>query len=93
VYCTDNPRQLLKKAANGKLIATDFRTVGGAPEIGVPHVLFETRISTPGSQGAHYSYSVTQDGRRFLITTIAEGTKAAKTPLTVVLNWTASLRK
>ncbi|HXI62633.1 MAG TPA: protein kinase [Pyrinomonadaceae bacterium] len=57
---------------------------------GAPRALFETRISKgedrPGNQ-----YVVTSDGQRFLVNTVAE--EGAYTPINVVLNWTADLKK
>jgi len=38
-----------------------------------------------------HQYDVTADGKRFLVTTTAAGASAP--PLTVVVNWTAGLKK
>jgi hypothetical protein len=38
-----------------------------------------------------YEYAVSSDGQRFLINTLPEET--ASSPVTVVLNWTTTLKK
>jgi hypothetical protein len=51
---------------------------------GVPQKLFSTRLR-PGNAR---SYAVSKEGQRFLIPQIGPGT-----PITVVLNWPALLRR
>jgi hypothetical protein len=53
---------------------------------GVPKALFQI----PGFLGANARYSVTRDGKRFLLAINADLTDS---PVTVVLNWTAALNK
>ena len=65
-------------AVNGK---------GGSFEVGAVKLLFETRAVT----GLGHPYNLSADGQRFLINTAPE--QAASAPITVVLNWTASLQK
>jgi hypothetical protein len=48
--------------------------------------LFETRAT-----GTRYEYDVSADSQRFLINTAPE--QAASAPITVVVNWTAGLKK
>jgi len=57
-------------------------------EVSVPQELFETRIA-----GATFrrGYDVTADGQRFLIITQLEEEKPS--PISVVLNWTADLKR
>jgi hydrogenase maturation factor len=57
-------------------------------EGGVPRQLFQTNIKMLGGLGC--PYSVTPDGR-FLINTRVEANNSA--PMTIVLNWTADLKK
>lgn len=59
-------------------------------ESGTPQRLFQTRVPFLGSL-YRSDYEVVGDGRRFLVNTLVEG--AASTPITVVLNWTAGLKK
>ena len=65
---------------------------GATFEAGTPEALFQTRSaglapSTTFSQ----QYDVTPDGQRFLLT--GDVSEANAVPLTVVLDWTASLQK
>jgi hypothetical protein len=57
--------------------------------------LFQTRAANPGARGAlggaAYTYDVSADGQRFLINTaLAPGQTA---PITIVVNWTAGLKR
>jgi hypothetical protein len=59
---------------------------------GSPRPLF--RITPPdviGIGGNHYSYVPAADGRRFLVNSKVEG--ARTTPISVVLNWPALLKR
>jgi Tol biopolymer transport system component len=63
-------------------------TVG--PSFGVPKSLFQTQVPS-GMNSINLHYVPSRDGRRFLVNTqIGEPTP---TPITVVLNWTAALKK
>ena len=59
---------------------------GPSFNVGAVKPLFETR-----STGVRSRFDVSADGQRFLINT-AEA-QAAQAPITVVLNWTAALKK
>jgi hypothetical protein len=64
--------------------------VGAGPSFGMPKPLFQTRV--PG--GVDYlrtHYAVARDGQRFLINT--QIGDPVLNPITVVLNWTAGLKK
>jgi len=69
--------KLMSAAANGK---------GSGFEVGAVKPLFQTRVA-----GQRYEYDVSSDGQRFLINTFPE--QVASAPITVVVNWTAGLRK
>ncbi len=76
-----------------KLMAVDV-TAGQTLDFGVPKALFQTRMSTSGTIIARVlRYDATADGQRFIINTEPESAEAASAPITVVLNWTAMLRK
>jgi hypothetical protein len=63
-------------------------------EHSVPKPLFQTRIFGVGGSlagGGYFRYAAAPDGKRFLIDSVAEETVQA--PITVVLNWTAGLKK
>jgi Tol biopolymer transport system component len=75
--------------ADGTLMVVPIlRSAGQDLEVGPATPLFRTHlanISSPKPQ-----YAVSQDGQRFLMAVEADATSA---PITVVQNWTASLRK
>ncbi|HYL37300.1 MAG TPA: protein kinase [Bryobacteraceae bacterium] len=70
-------------APDGKMMAAEVKP-GAKFEAGVPKALFDTRIS------ATNWFDVSKDGR-FLIPVPTE--QAASVPVTVVVNWTAGLKK
>ena len=73
---------------DGALMAVDM---GGANNltIGVPHKLFEFRSGNGLITVA--PYDVSADGKRFLLNTLMD--EAGGAPLTIVLNWTADLKR
>jgi len=81
--------ELFYLAADGKLMDVPV-TANANFKQGIPKALFQTMFI--GDRGGGFEhYQVTTDGQRFLINTpSAEGTDA---PITVVLNWTAGLKK
>jgi hypothetical protein len=76
-------------------VAVEVNTGGGTFRAGISKPLFDTRIiagDTPvlfGMPG--YYWDVSGNGKRFLINTATPESGLA--PITVVLNWTAGLRK
>ena len=82
-------KELFYLGGDRKVTAVDVSTEAPTFAHGTPRALFETRISKgedrPGDQ-----YVVTSDGQRFLVNTIAE--EGAYNHVSVVLNWTASLK-
>lgn len=85
-------------AADRKLMAVPVKTAAGSLEPGAPQPLFETRVAGPlldataPALGAHF-YDVSADGQRFLIISSAVVREDTPAPITVVLNWTAGLRR
>jgi Tol biopolymer transport system component len=77
-------RELFYLAADQQIMAVDVRP-GPTPDFGRPRPLFRAHLT--GSPRNHYA--VTADGQRFLVAT----TKNEPTPITVLLNWTATLRR
>ncbi len=67
-------------------MAVDVRA-GSTFEVGAPRALFQTIIR----EGGGGSYSVSKDGQRFLVNAPREA--ADLSPITVVVNWTAVLKK
>ena len=58
-------------------------------EAGLRKVLLKTR--TTGVNNARKDYAVAADGQHFLINTLV--TESAPTPITIVLNWSAELKR
>ena len=65
-------------------------SVGPGPSFGVPQPLFQTRVPV-GVTANRQHYVPSRDGRRFLVNT--QTSDPSTTPITVVLNWTAGLKK
>ena len=78
-------REIYYVAADGKLTAVAVRG-GTTPEFGSPAPLFQTMFR----QGAYGSYAVSHDGQRFLMNVPPD---AEMTPVTVVVNWEAALKR
>jgi hypothetical protein len=68
-------------------MAASVNGKGAGFEVGAVKPLFPTRIVFAGG----YQYDVSADGQRFLIDSAPE--QATSAPITVVLNWTAGLKK
>jgi len=79
VFYLDPDNKLMAATVNGK---------GSSFEVGAVKALFETRAAYPNYQ---YPYDVSADGQRFLINTLPA--QVASRPITVVVNWTAGLKK
>lgn len=74
-----------------KLMAVDVKTDGDVFEAGTPKSLFEIRgPALPGAGGVP-AFEASNDGKRFLIAVSVQ--EHTFTPITVVLNWTADLKK
>jgi Tol biopolymer transport system component len=85
-------------APDGKLMASGASTHGSTFEAGTPRPLFDAH-----PRFIRWPYGVSADGQRFLVNTLVEQTRQASfpyslsavdsTPLTLVVNWTAELKK
>ncbi len=97
-------KELFYLTADRKLMAVPIKTAAGSPpqrqpilEPGAPQPLFEVRVAGPPldytgpALGAH-SYDVSADGQRFLIVSTT-GREEGSALITVVLNWTAGLKR
>ena len=90
-------KELFYLAPEGKVMAVEVKT-GSNFETGAAKPLFDAHVrgwlgaggAGPGLS-ARDNYAVSSDGQRFLLNSLAEG--SAPSPLTVVLNWTADLKK
>jgi Tol biopolymer transport system component len=83
-------KELFYLAPDGKLMVVEVKR-GPTFEAGAAKPLFQTRRREPVSFTDLFRYDVSADGQRFLVNTdVGEVTSS---PLTVILNWTASLKK
>jgi Tol biopolymer transport system component len=86
-------KELFFAGADGKMMAVAVKAVAEPKpsfETGAPVPLFESHIVESGAF-LPFQYDVTADGKRFLVTATAAGASAL--PLTVVVNWSAGLKK
>jgi serine/threonine protein kinase/Tol biopolymer transport system component len=81
-------KELFYRRAQG-VMAVEV-TPGAVFKSGQPKQLFPVQFAA--IQGFGYNLDVTADGQRFLINTTG-GDNTAQEPITLVLNWTAGLRK
>jgi serine/threonine protein kinase/Tol biopolymer transport system component len=87
-------KELFYIGADGKLMALEVR-LGSRFEAGDVKPLFDTHIVVSsgvpsGVLASRTNYAVSGDGQRFLINNFTE---TSAPPITVVLNWTADLKK
>ena len=86
-------KELFYISADSKMMAVDV-TTNPTFRAGIPKVLFPAPIWGGGSVQNVTRYDVTADGKKFLINTVAsEDGASAVTPITVVLNWEALLKR
>jgi len=78
--------ELYYLAFDNTLMAAAVNGRGASFGVGAVKPLFRARTA-----GASYLYDVSADGLRFLVNTLPEQTASA--PITVVLNWSAGLKK
>jgi serine/threonine protein kinase len=85
-------QELFYVAADQKLTAVPIRTAAGGLDIGQPVPLFENRVELGRYGGLlRQQYDVTEDGQQFIVNTVIE--QSGESPITVVVNWTASMKK
>ena len=78
-------REIFYVALDRKLMAAEVET-SPAFRVGAAHALFPTRPRAIGS-----IYDVSSDGQKFLVANLTS--EEASQPITLVLNWTAELKK
>ena len=79
-------KEVFYLSLDNRLIVSEVNVNGDALQIGAARPLFEIRPGGPGNV-----YDVSADGQRFLVNMAVEQQITA--PLTLVLNWTADLKK
>jgi dipeptidyl aminopeptidase/acylaminoacyl peptidase len=80
--------ELFYRALDGKLMAVPVRQAGQGLEFGTPVALMSVR--QPSAGVALYPYDIGRDGRILALAPVAG---EAASPLTVILNWQAALKK
>jgi hypothetical protein len=83
-------RELFYIAADGKMTAVPVATDGATFSAGTPRALFNVEVPEPNPPFPT-DYAVTADGQRFLVNTVAD--QPTRPALTVILNWTADLKR
>jgi Tol biopolymer transport system component len=83
-------KELFYVSSEGKLMATSVK-LGANFEAMAPAALFQTRRRQKISSQDIYTYTATEDGKKFLFNTLMEQREAA--PLSIIQNWTAELEK
>ncbi len=83
-------REILYIGPDRRVMAVPIKP-GTTFEAGVPESLFQARIIGAGQSFSRNSYVLSPDGRRLLVISTVEGTSS--TPISVVLNWTAELKR
>ena len=83
-------REIIYLAADDKLMSTEVSAKGGNFEVGAVRTLFMTKPQRFVTFFAAL-YSMNRDAQRFLLNTAA--TQSAATPVTLVMHWTADLKK
>ena len=79
-------RELFYVAPDGKLMAAGVNAQAGEFVVNGVRALFDIHPNVSG----RYPYDVSADGQRFLVNMVVEA--AAQSPITLVVNWAASLR-
>ncbi|MGA2344706.1 MAG: protein kinase [Candidatus Sulfotelmatobacter sp.] len=80
-------REIYYLSEERKLMAV---SVGAGPTFAIPKLLFQTRVPE-GISSRRTHYVPSRDGQRFLVNT--QSLDASPSPITVVLNWQAELKK
>jgi hypothetical protein len=88
-----NGKEIFYISPDQKLMAATVRANGPNFEVDPPKTLFQSRLFGPAGIALQlgHKYSVSPDGQRFLMIIAAQEQTPA--PITVVVNWTAGLKK
>jgi len=89
-----NGKEIFYISPDQKLMAATVRANGPNFEVDPPKTLFQSRLfggRTGNALLLGHRYSVSPDGQRFLMIIAAQ--EQTRAPITVVVNWTAGLKK
>jgi hypothetical protein len=84
-------RQLFYLSGGRKLMAAGVKGAEHAFEMSAPEPLFDSHAAGSNPGWNFFPYAVAADGKRFLVNTTVGDT--VETPLTVVVNWLAAVKK
>jgi Tol biopolymer transport system component len=84
-------KELFYMAPNQTLMAVSVKSNVTTLEVSPPRALFATRIKWMEIQAVAHHYAPAPDGQRFLISSATD--EARSVPVTIVLNWSAALKK
>ena len=84
-------KELFYLAPNQTLMAVGVKSNPTTLEVSPPKALFATRIKWMEIQAVAHHYAAAPDGQRFLISGATD--EARSVPVTIVLNWSAALKK
>lgn len=84
-------KELYYVSGGGKLMAVEVKTDGDTFQMSTPQALFDVRSSALPGAGGMPVFDATSDGKRFLIAVPVQ--EVTFTPITVVLNWIADLKR
>jgi eukaryotic-like serine/threonine-protein kinase len=82
-------KELFYVAADRKMMAVEIKGEGASFEAGTPKPLFDLRV--PTFTGSQAQFAVSADGQKFLIANTFGENRSE--PITVALNWAASLKQ
>jgi hypothetical protein len=87
-------RELFYLAPDDTLMSAAVNGKGPAFQVGTVRRVFERALPPPGGGvGGFYRWDVSGDGQRFLVITPLETQESLPLTLTVVMNWTAGVKK
>ena len=84
-------KELFYMAPNQTLMAVGVKSNPTTLEVITTEALFATRIKWMEIQAVAHHYAAAPDGQRFLISSVTD--EARSVPVTIVLNWSAALKK
>ena len=84
-------KELFYLAPNQTLMAVGVKSNPTTLEVSPPKALFATRVKWMEIQAVAHHYAAAPDGQRFLISSATD--EARSVPVTIVLNWSAALKK
>jgi serine/threonine protein kinase len=86
-------KELFYVSADSKMMAVEVSLNPSFTRSSTPTALFSTSIAQGGAATNTTRYSVSADGKRFVINCVAADAPRASAPITVVINWQTRLKR